>query len=539
MNATAQSTDKTLTIFHFNDVYNIEPGSNEPLGGAARLVTAYQNIQDRNPMVLFSGDCLNPSLISIMERGNQMLPVFNGVGVTCAVLGNHEFDFGLEVLEEFMGKCKFPWLLSNVLDKHTGQPLAGAKETHLINWNGVAMVGFIGMAEEEWLGTLPKMDTSDMIFLDYVQTAQNLCKQLREQGADLVIALTHMSMKNDQHLLAEVKDIDIIFGGHDHHYVTEQIDNRYIVKSGTDFQNASIITLYLDTDNSLLPVMPNHIEKLVLDSSVPENANMKSIVDGYLESLDEMTRTVLGHSNADLDGLFEHIRAGETALGNLVADLMARSMDTDVAIINSGTFRSNCIHPRGEFTARDLFRMLPLFDQLCVLELTGMELHRALENGVSMYPELAGRFPQVSGVQFQVDPQREPGERIDAQTVLVKGRPLQYDKIYRVCVKEYIASGKDGYDILRSCPHIVSPKSGPQLSAIVRSYFEGSLHCSDRFCNKMNEEPHNIPLHNKDKVKFTPKIEGRIIIFTGDTKKADEIAGDINGNISRDLIADE
>ena len=59
----------------------------------------------------------------------------------------------------------------------------------------------------------------------------------------------------------------------------------------------------------------------------------------------------------------------------------------------------------------------------------GMELHRALENGVSMYPELAGRFPQVSGVQFQVDPQREPGERIDAQTVLVKGRPLQYDKV--------------------------------------------------------------------------------------------------------------
>ena len=56
------SNEKSLTIFHFNDVYNVEPGTNEPVGGAARLVTAYQSIQDRNPLVLFSGDCLNPSL---------------------------------------------------------------------------------------------------------------------------------------------------------------------------------------------------------------------------------------------------------------------------------------------------------------------------------------------------------------------------------------------------------------------------------------------------------------------------------------------
>lgn len=62
MNASASPTDKKLTVFHFNDVYNIEPSDIEPYGGAARLMTAYMSIKDRNPLVLFSGDCLNPSM---------------------------------------------------------------------------------------------------------------------------------------------------------------------------------------------------------------------------------------------------------------------------------------------------------------------------------------------------------------------------------------------------------------------------------------------------------------------------------------------
>ena len=90
----------TITIVHFNDVYNIEPGTQEPVGGAARFVTAMRRLADLNPLILFSGDALNPSLMSTVTKGHQMIPVLNEIGVHCALYGNHDFDYGVDNLVE-------------------------------------------------------------------------------------------------------------------------------------------------------------------------------------------------------------------------------------------------------------------------------------------------------------------------------------------------------------------------------------------------------------------------------------------------------
>jgi len=88
----------TITIVHFNDVYNIESGTHEPVGGAARFKTAVRNLADRDPLVLFSGDALNPALMSSVTNGRQMVPVLNAIGVHCALYGNHDFDHGVDTL---------------------------------------------------------------------------------------------------------------------------------------------------------------------------------------------------------------------------------------------------------------------------------------------------------------------------------------------------------------------------------------------------------------------------------------------------------
>jgi 5'-nucleotidase len=90
----------TITIVHFNDVYNIEPSNQEPVGGASRFVTAVRQLAEYNPMVLFSGDALNPSLMSTVTFGHQMIPVLNAIGVHCALYGNHDFDYGVDNLVE-------------------------------------------------------------------------------------------------------------------------------------------------------------------------------------------------------------------------------------------------------------------------------------------------------------------------------------------------------------------------------------------------------------------------------------------------------
>jgi hypothetical protein len=86
---------RTLHIIHFNDVYQIEPRTVEPVGGAARFSTAVKAFQHRSPLLLFSGDCLNPSLMSAFTCGEQMVPVLNALGVQCAVTGNHG-EYGCE-----------------------------------------------------------------------------------------------------------------------------------------------------------------------------------------------------------------------------------------------------------------------------------------------------------------------------------------------------------------------------------------------------------------------------------------------------------
>jgi len=96
--ATVMDAPTTITIVHFNDVYNIESGTQEPVGGAARFMTAVRRLADRDPLILFSGDALNPSLMSTVTNGRQMVPVLNAIGVHCALYGNHDFDHGVDNL---------------------------------------------------------------------------------------------------------------------------------------------------------------------------------------------------------------------------------------------------------------------------------------------------------------------------------------------------------------------------------------------------------------------------------------------------------
>ena len=115
----AAGGERHLVILHFNDVYNIEPSSREPVGGAARLAHRIRSMGNEEPLVVFSGDAFNPSLLSTITLGAHMPPILNACGVHVAAIGNHDFDFGVGQLTKLTGQCNFPWLMANVLDKET------------------------------------------------------------------------------------------------------------------------------------------------------------------------------------------------------------------------------------------------------------------------------------------------------------------------------------------------------------------------------------------------------------------------------------
>lgn len=479
--STAPNTEFTkaeiITVIHFNDVYNIEPRKKEPVGGIARFTTRVAQLKaevlgrgEPAALCLFSGDAFNPSLTSTVTKGEHMVPALNSVGIDCACYGNHDFDFGTDALVDMASQCNFPWLISNVVDKLTGAPLARGRLTHMLETGG-RKIGLLGVVEKEWLVTLHSIEPDDVIFEDFCVCARRLARQLREDGADLVIAMSHMRMPNDYLLAAEVGEVDIVLGGHDHHYEVTPVEphGTCVLNSGTDFRDLTALRVRFDAS------LPRGFELLgtehvQIDSGIAEDPAMKALVDDCQQRVGAAMDEVIGHSDVDLDCRFSSIRTMETNIGNLVTDIMRLGMKTDVAFINSGTLRADSIIEAGALKVRDLLGILPMLDELCILEMTGEKLMQVLQNGVSQYPRLEGRFLQVSGVSFDFNPTAAGCERLVDESIKVGGQILDKERLYRITTLNYLRQGKDGFDALKSATCLADGEQAGILPTLVREH---------------------------------------------------------------------
>ncbi len=463
------------------NMYNIEPSDRDPVGGAARFVTVIKNIKSAaaaagrpDPVVVFSGDAFNPSLMSTVTKGKQMVPCLNNIKVDVACIGNHDLDFGIENLESLIAQTQFPWLMSNVKYLPDGGSLAGGESYVIIERCG-RRLGFIGLVEMEWMTTLSTVDESDIQFEDFVACTRRLAPWLRDvHKCDAVVAVTHMRVPNDERLARECGDIiDLVAGGHDHHFEVKPVAPHgcYVLKSGTDFKDLTRLTLaFHDLPNGGCQVRVENVVREAVTKSIAEDRETKDCVDEFLSILgSEMDKTI-AFTNVPLEGRFEKVRTEETNLGNFITDMMRHATSADVAILNSGSLRSDAVLPAGVIRMKDFVAMLPMCDALVVLEMSGAQLRVALENGVSQYPRLEGRFPQVSGVSFTFDASLPPNSRIVGD-IKVGGHVALPHATFKVAVKEYMSKGKDGYNVLADCKVLVDSEHAPCLPTLVRNAF--------------------------------------------------------------------
>uniref|UniRef100_H2YPK8 5'-Nucleotidase C-terminal domain-containing protein n=1 Tax=Ciona savignyi TaxID=51511 RepID=H2YPK8_CIOSA len=395
-----------------------------------------------------------------------MIEILDTLGVDVAVFGNHEFDFGVEHATTCVSKMSSKWLLGNVIDKLTQRNLGDGLSKLIIERKNGIKIGLLGLVEEEWLDTLATVNKSDLDFQDYVDRGRELAAELRADGADFVIALTHMRWPNDIRLARLVPDIDLILGGHDHEYAVKEVDECLVIKSGSDFRNFSSLDVFLRDDGCV----DVKISRYDVTMDIAEDPVMTNLVNRYTSVLEKSLEKCIGVMHTKLDGRFKMVRSRETELGNFVADIMASVTRADVVLINSGTFRSDGVHTSGDFRLHDLMTILPINDCVVSIVVTGAQLLEALENGVGVVPKYEGRFPQVSGVTFGFNPGAKPGCRVIQETVRVQGKPLDLERRYTMATKAYVARGKDGYSGLSKCQILTDPDSGPLLSTVVRNH---------------------------------------------------------------------
>eukprot|EP00750_Incisomonas_marina_P019856 INCI3638.3.p1 GENE.INCI3638.3~~INCI3638.3.p1 ORF type:complete len:664 (-),score=81.64 INCI3638.3:207-2198(-) len=329
---------------------------------------------------------------------------------------------------------------------------------------------------------------------------------LLRQACHFVIALTHMRLHNDLRLAASCGDvIDLFLGGHDHFYHCEQIKphDRWLVKSGCDFRDFTSIrveppqasspplplsdplsgitnnvsfqqpTVAVQPTQGLRPVVVA-VDRHSVRKDDPElesgaDSNMAALVEQYAASTRAAMKKVIAHTAVPLDARFAAVRSRETNVGNWVADIMRSGCQCDVALDFGGAFRADQVFPKGPLTEGDITKLLPYIDELRVISLSGSRIVQALENGVSQYPALDGRFPQVSGLSFAFDPRLPAHSRVIKDSVRVGDEPLEMDDEYSVVVREYIARGKDGYTMLRNAETLWSNEVCPNVPTLVRN----------------------------------------------------------------------
>jgi 2',3'-cyclic-nucleotide 2'-phosphodiesterase (5'-nucleotidase family) len=458
---------ETLTLLTVNDVYELTPV--QGWGGLAELMTMLktERATATHHVTTVNGDFLSPSLMSAMLKGAQMIDLFNALGVDMVAFGNHEFDFGPDITLLRIAESKFPWLGTNVLGpdrKPFGSPTAT-----LTRQVGSLMVGFFGLLTPHT--TTLSSPGASVTFLPIVPAAQAAVETLRQAGADVIIALTHLTIDEDRQVARQVPGISLILGGHEHDPITWYEGDTLIHKSGYDAHYLGRIDLVIDKTTTekgpRVTVTPSW--RMLANYGITPDPQVAARVTEYTARLDSELAQPLGQSQTALDSQRGEVRTREATMGNLIADALREAMQAEVALINGGGIRGDRLYEPGMvLTRRDILRELPFGNVGVLLELSGATLLAALEHGVSKVEAKAGQFPQVAGIRFVYNPRQPAGSRIVQATI--NGIPLDLTASYRVATNDYMFKGGDGYASLTTGKALVDTSGGLLLATIVMQY---------------------------------------------------------------------
>ncbi|MBY5972021.1 5'-nucleotidase/apyrase family protein [Ferrimonas balearica] len=488
LSAGTAMADYSLTILHTNDFHaRFEPISKydsgcsaedndagECFGGSARLVTAVEEARGRaeNSILVDGGDQFQGTLFYTYYKGKLAAEMMNKMGYDAMTVGNHEFDDGPEVLRGFMDAVEFPVLMSNA-DVSAEPLLADTLLKSTTIEVGGETIGLIGLTPEDTDELASPGD--NITFTDPSEAVQGEVDKLTAEGVNKIIVLSHSGYGVDQTVAANTTGVDVIVGGHSNTYLAnddEDAEGPYpTMVGGTAIVSAYAYGKFLGELNVTFDdegaVISAEGAPMIMDAAVSEDDATVERIAEAAEPLDEIRNTVVAEASEEIIGSRDVCRAMECSMGNLIADAMldrVADQGIEIAIENGGGIRASI--DAGEVTMGEVLTVLPFQNTLSTFQVTGATFVEALENGASQMEEGAGRFPQVAGVTFTVDPAAEPGSRISE--VMVGGEPIDPEKVYGVVSNNYVRNGGDGYAMFKDAMNAYD--YGPDLADVTAEY---------------------------------------------------------------------
>ncbi len=502
MGATPARADFTLHVLHINDFHSRVESINafdstcnaegeaagECFGGIARLATAITELRDRlraeggNVILLDAGDQFQGSLFYTTYKGADSAEFMNALGFDVMAVGNHEFDDGPEGLAGLIEAVDFP-VVSGNLDVSVDNQLADRLQATAIIEVGGERIGIVSALAVDTPETSSPGPT--VVFADEADSLTADAAELAAQGVNKIIALTHVGYRRDQQLAEAVPGLDVVIGGHSHTLLgdMEGAAGPYPTLVAGPEGEVPVYTAYaygkylghavltFDDDGRLVEASGAPI---LLDASVEPDAAIAARVAELAAPIAELRDRIVAEVAAPVDADRSTCRQRECAMGNLVADAMlerVRAQGIEVAVMNGGGLRASI--PAGPVSMGAVYDVLPFQNMLATFRISGAGLLAALENGASQYEDIAGRFAQVAGLRYTVDPSQPAGSRISAVEVMLDGAwvPLDPDRVYGVVTNDYTRRGGDGYAVFDTDAQDAYD-FGPDLAEVLVDYMQ-------------------------------------------------------------------
>ena len=481
-----------IIILHLNDVHC---GVNDNIGYDG-FVLYRDELYKNNPNIISIdvGDHIQGGTLGSISEGSAIINIMNKVGFDVAILGNHEFDYGIDQLSKLGENITSKYISSNFCYKKNKTSIFNP---YKIIEKGGKKIAFIGVLtpltfSKTYLSTLRDSNgdaiydflTGNNVQELYDRVQENVNKARKEEGADYVILLTHIGIELEQYtsdeLLSKIENVDAVLDGHTHliyNITKKDINNKNIHISQTGTKLQSIGKLIIKNDGTIISEIiqdipepsdkSNAIKLTRGGKEIWVNKDMNNFINSIFNIYEDELNILYGSSEYDLlirpegttDSHFIYCRYQECTVGNLLADAFKSAGKSDAAIVNGGGVRSSI--NKGDLTRSQIMAVAPFFNNLIVKMLPGQCILDALEFGVSKHPTSSGGFPQVSGISYYIDTSLNSKVETDSHGLFLKitgkrkvtnvkinGEEIDPNKNYSISMSDFIGNGGDGYTMM-------------------------------------------------------------------------------------------
>ena len=458
-----------LVILHTNDMHGYMQASDTCLGigAVAQLKKDYQQ-QGYDVLLMDAGDYLQGSSFANFTQGESVVEVMNAAGYDVAALGNHEFDYGSDVLEKRISEMNFPAVAANITVDATGEPFI--QQNAVFTLSDGTKVGVFGLDTPSTATTSAPKNTAGLTFAqgeELYAAAQAQIDELKRQDCSIIVCVGHLGEEasnegnNAENVVANTSGLTVMIDGHDHLVENQTVKDKdgndvLIAETGYYLKNIGILTYENGQFTDSLAEAGSYtgsdpeLEKMVAEETAEIEATMQEVV--AVTDFDLYGEAAPGN------------RTEETTMGDLAADAIcwqvtqAVGSAPDAVVLNGGAIRASI--KAGEIKLLDIHNVFPFNNQLCTVEVTGAQLLEALEAATQSSPDPMGAFPQVYGIKYTLDttvPYEKgelypgttynapaaPGTRITIHEVA--GKEFDSEATYTIATNEFVATGGDTY----------------------------------------------------------------------------------------------